>query len=128
MSYEESSDWQPSTSHIPLAKPPENHTQTVHFIVTLTGTDPPPNWADDQLVILRKEMASRFGSVCTSVEPGYLTKTGKLLTEADIERLSTEAEQAGAYDVSNLLNRLRERGEREVDHASQAQDAGEDQG
>jgi len=99
MSYEEPSDWQPHTSHVPLGRPSTEHTQTAHFLVTLTGTEPPPNWAEDQLVILRKEMEHRFGSVCTGVEPVYVTKTGKILTDADVEKLSDEAEQGYDPDI-----------------------------
>jgi len=65
VSYEEVSDWQPSTSHVPLADPPTEHTRTIYFLVGVTGTEPPPDWDAKTERILKKELALRMGEGVT---------------------------------------------------------------
>lgn len=44
-----------------------------------------------------------FGPRVYAVEPSYVTKTGKVLTDEDLEKLADEAERG--YDVSHLKDR-----------------------
>ena len=54
--------------HTPLAEPPASRVQTMHFLVTTTVTEPPPDCEADTLRILRKEMRFCLGNNAT-VEP-----------------------------------------------------------
>jgi hypothetical protein len=42
--------------------------RTVQFLVTLTGSEPPPDWEEKVEKILRKELGFAFGSSLTEIK------------------------------------------------------------